>query len=231
MMGCPHPGHDALRTRLVIAAAAVPIVAVGLLNALYLGRLAHMPLAYWAADIAQWVILPAICLCALARFGAVAPAAYGLRGPSQDFPATHLVGAAVLATILFAAVYFGAQALAGRWLPATPAAFSYDALVPSGAMRVPVVVYFAASAGFVEEVVYRGLPLAVMGEAARTRAGACAYVAGTALLFASIHWEGWLAALIPAFAVGVLAAVLYLRIGNLWPLVVAHTAVNLIDFW
>lgn len=225
------PDQDAVRTRLVIAAAALPIVAAGLLNGLYLGHLADTPIAYWSADFAQWLILPAICLFALARFGAVAPAAYGLRAPSPDLPAIHLLGATVLATILFAGVYFGAKALAERWLPATPATFSYDALVPSGAMRVPVVVYFAASAGFVEEVVYRGLPLAALGAAARTRDAVFGYVAGTALLFASIHWEGGLTALVPAFAVGVLAAVLYLRIGNLWPLVVAHTVVNLIDFW
>jgi membrane protease YdiL (CAAX protease family) len=226
------PQHrNETRRRVAIAAAALPIVAVGLLNALYLPHLAGTPVAYWSADIAQWLVLSALCLYALARYGAVAPREYGLRAPTPDFPARQMLGASVLASLLLAGAYFGTTALAERWLPATPPAFSYSGLVPSGAMRVPVVIYFAVTAGFVEEVVYRGLPLTALGSARRLRGARGAYVLATALLFASIHWEGGPAHLAPAFAAGVAAALLYLHIGNLWPLVVAHTVVNLIDFW
>lgn len=230
MAYAPRHGNET-RRRIAITAAALPIVAVGLLNALYLPHLAGTPVAYWSADIAQWLVLSAICLYGLARFGAVPPREYGLRAPSPAFPAQHMLGASVLASLVLAGAYFGTAALAERWLPATPPAFSYSGLVPSGAMRVPVVIYFAVSAGFVEEVVYRALPLTALGSAQHRRGARGAYVLVTALLFASIHWEGGLAQLAPAFAAGVAAALLYLRIGNLWPLVVAHTVVNLIDFW
>jgi hypothetical protein len=184
------PHGSAMRMRIAIAAAALPTVAVGLLNGLYLGHLADTPFAYWSADIAQWLVLPAICLYALARYGAVGPAAYGLRGASPAFPARHMLAASVLASLVLAGAYFGTAALADRWLPATTPAFSYAGLVPSGAMRVPVVIYFALTAGVVEEVVYRGLPLVALGDAVHRRGVRFGYVLATALLFASIHWEG-----------------------------------------
>lgn len=218
-------------TRIAIAAAALPSVAVGLLNGLYLEHLAATPLLYWCADLAQWVLIPAICLYALARFAAIGPRAYGLRGPDAELPAGSLAVATVLACAVFALAYFGTSALAERWLPQAPPHFSYAHLIPSGAMRVPVVIYFALSAGIVEEVVYRGLPLAALGAAIRERGVLPAYVLVSATLFSSIHWEGGLIGLIPAFVVGVVAALLYLRIGNLWPLVIAHAQVNLIHFW
>jgi membrane protease YdiL (CAAX protease family) len=211
--------------------AAAPIAAAGLLNGLYLPRVADEPLLYWSAELAQWIVLPSVCLIALHALAGVPPARYGLRsGGGNDRPQRILALSVPTAAVLWA-VYTGASTLFWELIPVGPPSFGYENLVPAGTfMKAAVVLYFAATAGFVEEVTFRGLPLAACGPDPGTRAIA-AYVLGSALLFSLIHWENGVPELLATFLYGVAAALLYLRLGNLWPLIIGHTAVDLLDFW
>jgi membrane protease YdiL (CAAX protease family) len=109
--------------------------------------------------------------------------------------------------------------------------FSYETGIPDGVLRAPVVVYFAVTAGFVEEVAFRGLPLAALGPARHESAASAAYVLIGSMLFALIHWEGGAAEVAAGFVYALVAAALSLRLATLWPLVIAHVAVDLVEFW
>ena len=51
------------------------------------------------------------------------------------------------------------------------------------------------------------------------------------MAFALMHWENGPAELAATFVYGVVSALLYRGLGNLWPLVVGHAVVDLVDFW
>lgn len=212
-------------------AAAAPIVALGLANGLYLERLTETPPLYWAADLTQWVVVPVICLAALARFAGVTPRDYGLRAPDADLPALEMAAITALAGVVLTAVYFASSSLAWLVIPGTEPTFSYSALVPDGLMKGVVVAYFALTAGVVEEIAFRGLPLAALQVAGREQIPTTAYVLGTSVLFALIHWENGPPELAATFVYGAVAALLYLKLANLWPLVLGHVAVDVISFW
>ena len=219
------------RRRAAMLLAAAPIAAAGLVNGFYLPRIAGDPVLYWSAELAQWIVLPGACLVALHALGGVSPSEYGLRtGEGDDHPGRILAFSLPAAIVLWA-VYAGSSALFWTLIPADAPSFAYESLVPEGAlMKVVVVVYFAVTAGFVEEVTFRGLPLAACGPAPGRRSLAL-YVLGTSLVFSLIHWENGVPELLATFAYGVAAALMYLWVGNLWPLVIGHTCVDLVDFW
>jgi len=217
--------------RVAMLLAAAPIFAAGLLNGLYLPAIAGEPVLYWSAELAQWIALPALCLVALRVRAGVGPARYGLRTGEGRERAGALLALSLPVAVLLWAVYAGSSALAWKLIPVEPPAFGYEHLVPEGMLlKLVVVVYFAVTAGFVEEVTFRGLPLAALGQR-RDRNALALYVIGSALAFSLIHWENGVPELLATFVFGLAAALLYLRLGNLWPMVLGHTAVDLVDFW
>jgi membrane protease YdiL (CAAX protease family) len=56
------------------------------------------------------------------------------------------------------------------------------------------------------------------------------YVLWTSSLFAAIHWEQGIPGLIAAGTLGIVAAVMYTRILNVWPFIAAHFLVNAWSF-
>jgi membrane protease YdiL (CAAX protease family) len=55
-------------------------------------------------------------------------------------------------------------------------------------------------------------------------------VVATSIVFALVHWENGGPGLLAAGAYGFGAALLYLKLRNLWPLVVAHVVTDVISF-
>jgi membrane protease YdiL (CAAX protease family) len=205
--------------------AFLPTAALLTLNGLYLGTAWRVsrPL-FWSLDLVQFVLVPLVSLWALQRFAGVRPADYGL-GPLLGKQG-RLFGLAAYPLVAGACVIgYGFARLLTLFIPwEWPAsAFVYSHAIPlhpGGALAV--LLYLSLTAGFVEEIVYRGLPALFLS--------ARAYPLASAAAFALIHWESGTRELVATFLVGVVLAVLYLRIRNLWPFVVGHALTDMLAF-
>ena len=90
-----------------------------------------------------------------------------------------------------------------------------------------MVIYLAVTAGVAEEAVFRGLAWTIVSRLELGGLRGTAYVLGSSVLFAAVHWEQGVPGLVSAFAFGVLAAYLYLRLANLWPMIAAHVLTDM----
>jgi membrane protease YdiL (CAAX protease family) len=133
----------------------------------------------------------------------------------------------VLAIVLHF-VYRQSQNLAWNILRPAPIEDFYKSIEPDGYLRYPVVLYYALTAGFTEEIFFRALPLLYFRERFGNGKPVWWYVVITSILFAVAHWENGSDEVVATFAFGVLVSVAYLRGRSIWPVVGAHT---LIDFW
>ena len=151
-----------------------------------------------------------------------------------------MVGAGILAAFLLYIAYFlsnlfGYVSLAtvlsvGIPLPVFVADFTYQSTLPGGLFHYLVVIYYGLTAGFVEEITFRGLPWAILN--ARSGSGHVrTYVLVSSFSFAAIHWENGTPELIAAFGFGVVAALLYLKLKNLWPMIIAHSLIDITIYW
>lgn len=87
--------------------------------------------------------------------------------------------------------------------------------------------YLAVTAGFFEEIIYRGL---AMREIAKAGLGGIWQVLISAAVFASIHWSiGWFTMTV-AFIFGIIWGILYLRYRSLLPIMIAHFIFNFLAF-
>jgi membrane protease YdiL (CAAX protease family) len=94
-----------------------------------------------------------------------------------------------------------------------------------GVARVVGVSYLAISAGFLEEVFYRAVPLLLLSSLTRI-CSRWAYVAITSALFAFAH--AGIGRIVMQFGVGVFLGLIYLHIRDIRPLIVGHTAADLL---
>ena len=98
----------------------------------------------------------------------------------------------------------------------------------SGDFKLATILFFAVTAGVVEEFYYRGLCRELFCQDTRNQT---LYVLVSASLFAVAHWEGGTNSIAVSFLMGIFLAGSYLRIRNLWPLVAGHIAVDLYRLW
>ena len=109
--------------------------------------------------------------------------------------------------------------------------FGYNMALPDNAiLHALVALFFSATAGVIEELLFRGLfrqmVSALLGpNAVKT------YIFGSALIFGLAHWEQGSVGLYRATAFGLAAAILYLKLGDLRPLILAHALIDLYIFW
>ena len=188
--------------------------------------------AFWIFDFVKFVAIPAVVLLWLYRAFSIAPASYGLRSRSKTENWFYFLGLTLFLAIVLNLVYKGVHHFAWdivwRIFHPEPAPEFYKSLVPDGLLHYPAAIYFAATAGFAEEVFFRGLPLLYIKERFGNAKPGWKYVVATSVLFASAHWENGLHEVIATFAYGVASSLLYLKLRNLWPLIGAHA---LVDFW
>jgi hypothetical protein len=201
-----------------ILLAIFPIIAIGILNGLYLPVLAlSNRVAYWFADAAAWVVLPAACTVFLVIALRLRPADFGFR--SLSF--TDLIGLCTLVTFAYWVAYEPVKDVAHRFFWQTAESNSFvHALPESQPWRWLLVFYASLTAALVEEPVFRSLPWLYFSSSLANPE--FPFVASTAILFAAVHWEQGIPGLIAAGSLGVVAAMLYTKIRNVWPFVVAH---------
>lgn len=189
------------------------------------------PASFWLFDTLKFVALPAVLLYWLARSCDVTPKSYGLKKVAGHRTCVDSFGVIAIPAISLYFAYRFTGALFAFILGEQETPSLLREMTPSGYLHAPAVVYFAITAGLVEEIFFRGLPLLFLHQRMGTAFPAMAYVLGTSLLFGAAHWENGRHEVMATFCYGALSSFLYLKLRNLWPLVAAHTLIDLWDLW
>ncbi len=211
-----------------LAFSAILLVFLGV-NLVRRDLYAFSPAVYWFFDVVKFVVVPTAAAFVLARRYATYPSEYGLR-PRIGEGWMRFGGLTVFLVLTLNLAYHATQSIALHILrPDAPAAF-YQEINPTGVLRVPATLYMAVTAGVVEEVFFRGLPLLYLERRFPGAVPRVAYVVVTALLFGAVHWTNGPHEFIGTFVFGLLAAAIYLRLRDLWPLIAAHAVIDLYDF-
>jgi membrane protease YdiL (CAAX protease family) len=214
-----------------VAIAFATVLAVFLaVNAVRRDVYALSPALYWAIDVLKFVVLPAAAAVALAKRYSIFPRHYGLRSEPGRNDWGHFIGLTVFLALTLNLVYHATRYVAWLLLRPEPATSFYFDINASGLLRIPVTLYMAVTAGVVEEVFFRGLPLLYLERRFPNAVPKRLYVAGTALAFGLIHWMNGPHEFIATFVFGVLAATLYLRLRDLRLLIGAHICIDLYGF-
>jgi membrane protease YdiL (CAAX protease family) len=216
--------------------AFFPSVALGLLNALWSEPLYKIsPTLFWLADTTQWLLVPLLIWLLVLRSHKISFADIGFRpstnnrNPLQSFG----LGECALALFILGFAYFladrAAHAVFWRY---GGSSFGYGIAVAGLAdFKYIAVMYLAVTAALVEEVVFRGLPWLYLSKGGSGTARKIVYVVFTSVIFAATHSEQGLAGVVSSFAYGVVAAMLFLRTRNLYPVVFSHFVIDVFSFW
>jgi membrane protease YdiL (CAAX protease family) len=221
-------------SRLIPFWAAIPVVvlphvAFAELNGLFNESLFRIsPSALWAVDALFFVVFPILGIWFLARFAGIRPAHYGLAFP-PPLRGELAMSSLFLAALLCVAYYLPQKVIGG--LLTTGPAFSYAQAIPSGWLRGPSVLYLAVTAGVTESVVYVSLPWLVWERLFGPGKKRALFAWLSSAIFASVHWESGFHNVVAALIFGLVACGLYLKLRDLWPIVGAHIAVDLVGFW
>jgi membrane protease YdiL (CAAX protease family) len=210
---------DVARRNLYLGCAAAGISPY-LINGYVNSKIAAWPALYWSFEVLCWIVIPAAVFAVLVRRDGLRAADLGLHG--RIFR-RHSVGLVVVACMILCPIdavgYAGVYGYFRTILP-DEGLFKYHSMVPEGgAARLLTTLYFALSAGIVEELYFRGL----LFKAASFFPGSSAlYLLLSPLLFAAIHWESGPANAAAAYTFGLFSAAVFLMIRNLWPLIAGH---------
>ena len=192
---------------------------------------AYSQAAYWGFDFLKFVVVPFIGIAVLARRYLVRPRDLGLRAIAEHETWLHFIALIIFLAFVLDIVYYVAVHVAWAMIsPHIPIAREpgfYHSISPQGWLRLPVALYLAVTAAFVEEIFCRALPYYYLRLRRPDAFPRAAYILGTAALFALLHWENGPHELVGTFAFGVLAAAMYLELRDLWPLIGAHFVIDL----
>jgi len=175
----------------------------------------HSVALYWIFDALKFALLPAAALAILARGYGIRPGDYGIRGVAKHETWGQFIGLTIFLVLILDLVYYVTWYVAWLLLRPELVAPFYKEINPTGLLHLPTTLYLAVTAGFVEEVFFRGLPLLYLERKFRGALPRKSYVLGTALIFSAIHWGNGLHEVVATFAFGLLAATLYLRLRDL----------------
>ncbi len=230
----------------------LPYYALAIGDGFFLPQLVHSAPTFAAYDIVKFVILPGAILFYLQRRLQLTPADACLIGRGSAYRGWELAvitfwwaGALYVIYLLgepLIMIPLGLLLAPLQWalslvvtLPEVDlqfaARFGYAMALPDNAvLRAVVAIFFSLTAGVVEEIFFRGL----FRQAVSALLGPTAvktYIFSSALIFGFAHWEQGSIGLYRATAFGLAAAFLYLKLGDLRPLILAHALIDLYIFW
>jgi hypothetical protein len=213
--------------RLYVACAALGIFPY-LINGYINSKIAAWPALYWTFEVVCWVVIPGAVFAVLVRRGGLRAADLGLHGRIFGRDSVGLVILACLVLCPLEAVGYGHVYGYFRTFLPDEGVFKYQTMIPDGgARRELIALWFALTAGIVEELYFRGLLFRVAGFFPAPRA---LFLALSPLLFAAIHWESGPANAAGAYVFGVFSAAAFLILRNLWPLIAGHIFTDYIWF-
>jgi membrane protease YdiL (CAAX protease family) len=197
------------------------------LNGLYNSHLVSRPLHFWAVEIISWILLPLAMYFWGIHRGLFTSAEIGFHPYFKG----RICYTVLLVLVLSPIIYFAhrySRLLAMRIIPTNYGAenFGYGQVVASyGDLRILILLYFAVTAGLVEEFFYRGVMYKLICMRKRR---SIMYVFVSSLVFSSVHWELGIQFLLSHFLWGLVMGSIYCKIRNIWPLVVGHMITDLI---
>ncbi|MCK4743675.1 MAG: CPBP family intramembrane metalloprotease [Sulfuriflexus sp.] len=216
------------RVSMVIA----PFFLFGMINGVYNGALAQIsPWLFWIVDVLGWIVLPSVILFYIYRYYGIGLADYGLKKFASASQRREIINWSFLATFILSIYYFSFGWLAREFVGVSSSLFSYAGMVPEGNAHYFAIFYLAITAAVFEEVFFRGLIWRLVYSSTTPYNKAIVYVAVSSVLFGLVHWENGLAEVFSAMVFGLVACVLYLRLHNLIPLIVAHFFIDIVNFW
>ena len=203
-------------------------IAPFLINGLVNSIIADSALFYWAFEILTWVVIPLLILCFALRFTENGLRDFGLHASIRGH---DNAGRVLVVSVLFAPLCYGVYRFSWDFFSAiltSDSFFDYGSVVPeSGLFYYVVVIYFALSAGLVEEFLFRGL---LWKAFSGFRHSLALFLVVSPILFSLVHWENGFANLAATYVYGVFMALAYLGLRNLWPLIVGHVFTDLVWF-
>jgi hypothetical protein len=206
-----------------VAIAMAPLLVNGYVDSKVATR---WPVGFWVFDLFIWVVLPAAVLVCLKRATAMRLADLGFSASIFGRRSTSLVVAVSIVFIPIA--YLGYSVPKAILAFPDIGIFQYQSMVPpTGLGSVLVPIYFALTAGVVEEIYFRGLLYKISG---LTERPVLVYLALSPTLFAAVHWESGLLNTVTTFIWGWVMACAFLLTRNLWPLVLGHICTGLLLF-
>jgi membrane protease YdiL (CAAX protease family) len=210
------------RRKLYLGCAAAGIFPY-LVNGYVNSKIAAWPALYWSFEVVCWIVIPAAVFAFLARRGLRA-ADLGLHTRIFGRDSVGLVVLACLVLCPIDAVGYAKVYGYFRTILPDEGMFKYQSVMPEdGAARALAALYFALSAGIVEELYFRGLLFKAL-------ASTPLYLVLSPLLFAAIHWESGPANAAGAYVFGLFSAAVFVAIRNLWPLIAGHIFTDYIWF-
>ena len=209
---------------LLIGVGIFPFMINGYINSL----IADMPILYWGFELFSWVVLPTFIFGIAIKYGGLDFNSLGLNG--KIFGKRNLPLLIIVCIILCPLDYWLYHEIYNYFravFPSTPV-FSYQSVIPSvGLWSIVIPIYFSLSAGIVEELYFRGFMLKTSSLFAYPM---LSYLILSPLLFSLAHWEGGVANMLATYIFGVLAALAFLWLKNLWPLIIAHVYTDFMWF-
>jgi membrane protease YdiL (CAAX protease family) len=219
------------RTATLAGLATLPFLLLWLFDGFWKAKLVQAaPLAFWAIDLFEWVIVPAASLFFLHRCASISKNDYGLGSGIGSWKAIALFLPCFVT--LFIADDWGTLILGRRLFGDAPGAFRMDlALQALGPLADAGVLYLSATAAVGESLFVLGLPWLWLSQGEKvSRGGAFAFALVSALIFALAHWETGLANMTGAFLFQLLAVWWYFRLKTLWPIIASHFLIDLYFF-
>lgn len=204
---------------------------IGLVNGLYnpfLHKTATF--TFWLLDFVHFWIVPLGIIFLLYKKYGIHPREYGLAGASKNYPAWEMIGAGVLVAIVLVLAWYIFWYIGLFFFGSEDFRFSFGLVIPEDPFRIPTVIYLAISAGFAEELVFRGFTWSAVSELKIEQFRKPLYLIFSSLLFAAVHWEQGAASVTGSFGFGLVAAAFYLQIKNLWSLIAAHSFADIYFF-
>ncbi len=177
----------------------------------------------WLFDVLVYFLIPSITLFLLIR----ANAANHIKIMLKKSP---LFGGVIVAIIFaFALDYVFTQRI-GLWILERNCFRLCDSYAFPNDSRLAyysVVIYAALSAGFLEEVIFRGQAIHLLRQFTSNK---IVIVVIASLLFALIHWCLGSSKLITTFIIGIFPAIWVLYTKRLWEVIIFHSIFNLLAF-
>jgi len=217
-----------VRVSMVIA----PFFLFGMINGVYNSTLAESSTwLFWTADVIGWIFLPSVILFYIYRYYGFGLHDYGLAKVTTPYQRKEIIIWSFLSTLILSIYYFAFGWLAWRFIETPTNLFSYGGMVPEGNARYVAAIYLAITAAVFEEIFYRGLIWRLVYSSSIKYNKSVMYVAVSSVLFGLVHWENGLPEVLSAMVFGIAACILYLRLRNLIPLMIAHFFIDIVNFW
>jgi len=215
-----------------IFVACTLIIAINVLDGFFKEPLyGYVPALFWLFDVFKFVVLPGALLLWLWRGYGIRPVHYGMRAVAENESWLHFLGLTVFLAIVLNLVYQAAFGISWAVLRFPETKEFYYSIRPEGWLRVAVALYYAITAGVVEEIFNRALPLLYLVERYGKALPRARYLLVTSLLFGISHFESGTPQVVATFVFGLLAGALYLKLRDLWPLIGAHFLIDAWVFW